>query len=590
MPEDLFGDALRNWMENQALARRERQNSAQQFQQQLALRQAPPSQYEQQLLDIQRQQMQNHEDNARGEAISRGLIKTSSNPDDLLPKEVKPSGSALTPEGQTQATPAVGPSNPSVGQGSPGLGGTPNPTPYNLLLGDQPYNAVMNGSSPTPTAASAPQGASGALGQASVGSVTPAQTGLGASTGDSGPKNTAGTPAPPRTAEDYAKYGIHQARDGSYFRWSTPEEIETQKQTIAQHEAAAARELQHQNLTSWLARPENKNLDAFTKQALSAEVELGHSLPEESQQQVLANLTKKMEGETPGSPEWNADKEILTAHLTHGQNAPPSKLAVRPDGSVYQVQPGVTMGPQDKIVGETGQDKQPTPQINYVRQPDGSYKTVVTRGAGEILPSSTVSQSGMSSFNNPTAQQRNMGEMAASVIPQAQRTVDEINAMRDKLGSAMGRANGFLINKIGKNDPDFSGLDTDLDLLSSAIVRTHFGARGGQAYQAALKKQFSEAQSPDDLISRIQHADSWLRGYAEAGGAKIPPGKPITPIVTGNVDKNTALTPPPQLPMAAVKGQKIDKATAQKFIDAFKDKNAARQAILNNNWTIPDKF
>jgi hypothetical protein len=39
-----------------------------------------------------------------------------------------------------------------------------------------------------------------------------------------------------------------------------------------------------------------------------------------------------------------------------------------------------------------------------------------------------------------------------------------------------------------------------------------------------LKKQFGEAQSPEDLINRIDHAEGWIKGYAAAGGAKSAGG------------------------------------------------------------------
>jgi hypothetical protein len=125
-------------------------------------------------------------------------------------------------------------------------------------------------------------------------------------------------------------------------------------------------------------------------------------------------------------------------------------------------------------------------------------------------------------MNTPTSQMRNMGEMASTIQPQMENVISEVQQMAQSIGPAVGRWNQLMVNKGGKDFPQFAGLDTDLDLLASAIVRTHFGARGGQGYREELRKQFGEAQSPEDLINRIQHAEGWVRGYAAAAGVKLP--------------------------------------------------------------------
>ena len=108
--------------------------------------------------------------------------------------------------------------------------------------------------------------------------------------------------------------------------------------------------------------------------------------------------------------------------------------------------------------------------------------------------------------------------------PQMDNVKQEVQNLAQSLGPAVGRWNKLMVNKGGTDYPEFAGLDTDLDLLASAIVRTHFGARGGSQYREELKKQFGEAQSPEDLINRIDHAEGWIKGYAAAGGAKSAGG------------------------------------------------------------------
>lgn len=123
-----------------------------------------------------------------------------------------------------------------------------------------------------------------------------------------------------------------------------------------------------------------------------------------------------------------------------------------------------------------------------------------------------------------TSTQRNMAEMAATVQPQMESVINEVGQLANSVGPAVGRWNQLMVNKGGTDFPQFAGLDTDLDLLASAIVRTHFGARGGQEYREELKKMFGAAQSPQDLVNRIEHAEGWIEGYAASGGAKTPTG------------------------------------------------------------------
>lgn len=165
----------------------------------------------------------------------------------------------------------------------------------------------------------------------------------------------------------------------------------------------------------------------------------------------------------------------------------------------------------------------PMPQAAMMGPIVVSPEGQVTRATpGKTLPEGfrTVSQGG--SQNIPTTQMRNMGEMAATIQPMMTTVINEVQQMADHLGPAVGRWNQLMVNKGGTDFPEFAGLDTDLDLLASAIVRTHFGARGGQQYREELRRQFGEAQSPQDLINRVQHAEGWIQGYAHAGGIKTP--------------------------------------------------------------------
>lgn len=174
-------------------------------------------------------------------------------------------------------------------------------------------------------------------------------------------------------------------------------------------------------------------------------------------------------------------------------------------------------------------DTQKPPQmIMLTPGPNGRYSAQNIKPGSQVA-GDAISPGGLNTINTPTSQSRNMAEMAATVLPMAQSVKQEIASLAQSIGPAAGRWNELMVNKGGADFPEFSGLDTDLDLLSSAIVRTHFGARGGQQYREELRKMLGEAQSPDDLLARIDHADGWLEGYAHMndrgkGGAAPPVG------------------------------------------------------------------
>lgn len=149
--------------------------------------------------------------------------------------------------------------------------------------------------------------------------------------------------------------------------------------------------------------------------------------------------------------------------------------------------------------------------------PDGKAFEV---SAGTVVPQGSQTPMGVNAVSTPTAQTRSMAEMAKTVTEQVPSLLSQVDALKSKIGPVAGRWNQMWVNRGGADDPEFAGLDQDLDLFASALVRTHFGGRGGMGYREALKKDFSEAQSPEDLKARIQHADKWILGYAKAGEKK----------------------------------------------------------------------
>jgi hypothetical protein len=128
---------------------------------------------------------------------------------------------------------------------------------------------------------------------------------------------------------------------------------------------------------------------------------------------------------------------------------------------------------------------------------------------------------------NPTNNSKARGEMSETMLAQAPAILQEIDALNNKIGPGAGRWNNFWVKKGGANDPDYAGLDQDLGLYASALAVAHFGARGGGAHFIdAMKKDFGQAQSPEDLKARILHADKWLEGYEQEGKGEHPATPP----------------------------------------------------------------
>ena len=150
--------------------------------------------------------------------------------------------------------------------------------------------------------------------------------------------------------------------------------------------------------------------------------------------------------------------------------------------------------------------------------PDG---TKVTVKGGRLVAPGTAGTRGGTAGGKLTAANQGRAEFAKTVVDQIPAINSEIDSLADQIGPGAGRWNQFWVNKGGVNDPAFAGLDQDLGLYASAVAVTHFGARGGgQHFIEALKKDFSQAQSPEDLKARIGSADKWLTGYANMGQKK----------------------------------------------------------------------
>lgn len=494
--------------------------------------------------------------------------------------------------GQAQTSPSDTMSTPGASGGNSGAQGALQPT---SISGGSP-----SGSSPTPSGdgptASAfdmllPARTSG-VAQSQQGSVNPSDTAQGQSGHDSGT-----LPAPQGMAGGIGNSfkPDYQDQTGAY-RWTTPDERDAKTNSIAVQQAAAAHALKQTQLKAFLQTPEGQSLSDFSKRGLMAEVMTGQKLPEETAQQMEAELMGKAQQAVKDKDPiaYQQYSQLLGAHLTHGQNAPPAQLWKHSNGTTFSMTPGMTIQSGDEPL-KNDETKQPTPQIGYVPIKDTNgnttgYNTQVIRGGESNLPGNMQSQAGVNTANTPTSSMRTRGEMSQSVIDQIPRINQEIDALGSKLGPAVGRWNDLMIGKGGLNDPEFKGLNMDLQLLSSGLRVAHFGMRsGGEAYQKQLQQDFSAAQTPEDLKAVINSAQNFMGSYAKfAKHPDFSPNEATTgPIQPKTVTNQSPMTNPPPTPKPIVKGQKLDIKNRDTYLQLFGgDKVRSAQAATNDGWDI----
>ena len=150
------------------------------------------------------------------------------------------------------------------------------------------------------------------------------------------------------------------------------------------------------------------------------------------------------------------------------------------------------------------------------------------KGSGQSLPEALGSNV---IPPKPTASVLNRGQVAQTILPQIPIIQKEVSDLADQIGAVGGRWNDFWVNKGGKDNPKFAGLDQDLQLYATAVGMAHFGAGMPEGFVRDMMKDFGEAQSPEDLSSRIEHAEGWVRGYANrvGGGPKTASSSSGTP-------------------------------------------------------------
>jgi hypothetical protein len=138
-------------------------------------------------------------------------------------------------------------------------------------------------------------------------------------------------------------------------------------------------------------------------------------------------------------------------------------------------------------------------------------------GGGPVMPKSSTM---------PTSSTRGSAEFASALVPHVQQMRNLIQQADAKgyIGPVAGRVYGdFLAGKVGTTgNPDadalLGNLRTTDSLIKSGMLRTHFGARGGQQmYQNFSNMLNSGKQTAAMMNGSLDSMSSFLKGYAQAG-------------------------------------------------------------------------
>lgn len=239
----------------------------------------------------------------------------------------------------------------------------------------------------------------------------------------------------------------------------------------------------------------------------------GQSISPIRYQQEVANVLKSLGAKTVDLGEngvWGASP--LTGRITRLGDSP---AVARSNSMLLRTQLPVNDA-QGNIIGWAN------PQTNSFT-PVGSIHAKGTGAplsenlGGDVIPP------------KPTSSVLSRGQVAQTILPQVPVMKQEVAALADKIGPGAGRWNQFWVNKGGINDPEFAGLNQDLQLYATALGMAHFGASMPEGFVNDMMRDFGTAQSPEDLQARIDHAEGWIRGYAEhIGGGNRAPKKGTT--------------------------------------------------------------
>lgn len=231
-------------------------------------------------------------------------------------------------------------------------------------------------------------------------------------------------------------------------------------------------------------------------------------------QQEVSNVLKSLGAKTVDLGEdgvWGASP--LTGRITRLGNSP---AVARSNSMLLRTQLPVNDAQGNTLGWVNPQTNSYTP-VSAINAKGGNGPSLSTAEGGGVIPP------------KPTSSVLSRGQVAQTILPQIPVIQKEVADLADKIGPGEGRWNDFWVNKGGVNDPAYAGLNQDLQLYATALGMAHFGASMPEGFVKDMMRDFGTAQSPEDLASRIEHAEGWVQGYASRiGGGNPAPKKGTT--------------------------------------------------------------
>ena len=117
-----------------------------------------------------------------------------------------------------------------------------------------------------------------------------------------------------------------------------------------------------------------------------------------------------------------------------------------------------------------------------------------------------------------TSASKSMMEIAPKVRTLATKLRSRIESLKKEIGPAAGRWSAFWSGKIGAENPEYNKIRVDAGLLSTALMRMHVGARGGEQIMEHFTKLVGLGQqSPENMKAAmdeiLDYADSVEGGH-----------------------------------------------------------------------------
>jgi len=121
-------------------------------------------------------------------------------------------------------------------------------------------------------------------------------------------------------------------------------------------------------------------------------------------------------------------------------------------------------------------------------------------------------------LKNLTSSTRTMIEAA----PKVENLIDRIGPQIDKISSELGPASGrwteFMAGKVGAKNPDYIALRSNVDLLTTLLMRMHVGARGGEYIMKHFKDMLDQGkQDPDNLRAALKEVRTYANDVIQEG-------------------------------------------------------------------------